>query len=89
MVNPRADELDEQFRDRWRTLLSVDELVDGVLSFMSDHSLLEKSYVIFTSDHGYHLGNYGLPYGKRMPYDTGTLQPLQSLQSGFSVEIHC
>ena len=67
--------MDEQFRNRWRTLLSVDELVDGVLSFMSDHSLLEKSYVIFTSDHGYHLGNYGLPYGKRMPYDTGTLQP--------------
>ena len=66
------DRVDDQFRQRWRTLLSVDELVDDVLNFMSDHSLLEKSYVIFTSDHGYHLGNYGLPYGKRMPYDTGT-----------------
>ena len=78
------DRVDDQFRERWRTLLSVDELVDGVMNFMSDHSLLEDSYVIFTSDHGYHLGNYGLPYGKRMPYDTGTYVTT----AFYSVEIH-
>ena len=66
------DKVDEIFRNRWRTLLSVDDLVDSVLGRLSSMSgLLEKTVVIFTSDHGYHLGNYGLPLDKRMPYDTG------------------
>jgi N-acetylglucosamine-6-sulfatase len=42
-----------------------------VLQSLSDSNLLEKTVVIFTSDHGYHMGNYGLPLDKRMPYDTG------------------
>jgi len=41
---------------RWRTLLSVDDLVEQVVKTLNDNKLLDNTYVIFMSDNGYHLG---------------------------------
>ena len=54
------------YRDRQRTLLSVDDLVENLLSKIPD---LDNTYVIFSSDHGYHLGQFGMPIEKRQPYE--------------------
>lgn len=41
---------------RWRTLLSVDDLVEKVVKKLEVRGELENTYVIFTSDNGYHTG---------------------------------
>ena len=54
------------YRERQRTLLSVDDLVENVLNKIPD---LDNTYVIFSSDHGYHLGQFGMTHDKRQLYE--------------------
>lgn len=42
---------------RWRTLLSVDDLVEKVVRKLEVRGELSNTYVIFTSDNGYHTGS--------------------------------
>jgi len=61
--------VDEVFRNRWRTLLSVDDLIEKVVHALTSYDLLENTYIMLTSDHGYHLGQFGMPLDKRLPYE--------------------
>ena len=38
--------------------------------------LLDNTYFVFTSDHGYHLGEFGMPIDKRQPYEFDIRVPL-------------
>ena len=61
MSNETAALVDEVFRNRWRTLLSVDDLVAKVHKALSGYGMLENTYFLITSDHGYHLGQVTPP----------------------------
>ncbi|XP_034251811.1 N-acetylglucosamine-6-sulfatase-like isoform X2 [Thrips palmi] len=67
--------IDENYRLRWRTLMSVDDMISSVIRAIDQIGLLEETYILVTSDNGYHLGHYGLPWDKRQPYDTDVRVP--------------
>lgn len=70
------DNLDTIFRMRWQSLLSVDNLVEDVVITLSNLGILNDTYIIFTSDNGFHIGQHAQPFDKRQPYETDINIPL-------------
>ena len=68
--------LDDRYRRRLRSLLAVDEMVASLIETLDAAGALENTYIVFTSDNGYHLGEHGLPLGKQSPYDESLRVPL-------------
>ncbi|GAB0091512.1 N-acetylglucosamine-6-sulfatase [Sergentomyia squamirostris] len=69
-------ELDEITRRRWQSLLAVDEMVRGIISELEESGIIENTFIVFTSDNGYHIGQFAQPYDKRQPYETDIRIPL-------------
>ncbi|KAK3873117.1 hypothetical protein Pcinc_016902 [Petrolisthes cinctipes] len=69
------NKVDDVYRNRLRTLLSVDQLVYEVVKSLEVQNLLDNTYIVFTSDNGYHLGQFSQPLDKREPYETDVRVP--------------
>jgi len=57
-----------------RTLLTVDDMMDSLLSWLAANGELDNTLVIFTSDQGYTWGEHGW-YNKMVPYTTSIQVP--------------
>lgn len=56
------------FTDRAATLLAVDEMIVEIVQTLEQAGQLEDTYIIFTSDNGFHMGEHAFSGGKGLPY---------------------
>lgn len=76
-LNPRDGErADHTWRDRVLATKAVDDLLGAVRAELAARGLDASTYVIFLSDNGLHLGEYGLRQGKMTPFDIDVRVPL-------------
>ena len=68
--------LDWVYQARAESLLSVDDLVGNLINTLTATNQLNNTYVVFTSDNGYHLGQFRLAGGKQSPYEEDVHLPL-------------
>lgn len=67
---------DHFYRQRLRALQAVDELVEGLVERLEKHGLLEDTYVVYSSDNGFHIGQHRLQPGKSCGYEEDVNVPL-------------
>lgn len=64
------------YRNRLRSMQAVDEMVEAVIATLRETGQLQNTYVIYTSDNGWHMGEHRLPAGKNTPYEEDIRLPL-------------
>jgi N-acetylglucosamine-6-sulfatase len=68
--------IDKKFRKRAQSLQAVDKLLGKLRDSLTRAHVADKTYVIFSSDNGFHLGEYRLKAGKQTAFDTDVRVPL-------------
>ncbi|KAL4981031.1 alkaline-phosphatase-like protein [Aspergillus desertorum] len=79
-----VDYLDEFQRCRLRALQAVDGMIDRLISRLDEAGVLDNTYIFFSTDNGYHLGQRAFRPGKNCGYKTDINVPLIVRGPGFS-----
>ncbi|KAI0436199.1 alkaline-phosphatase-like protein [Xylaria telfairii] len=71
-----VDYNDHYYRQRLRALQAVDEIVDGLVVRLEEYGILHNTYIVYSSDNGFHIGNHRLQPGKTCGYEEDINVPL-------------
>jgi N-acetylglucosamine-6-sulfatase len=69
-------EIDARHENRAESLQAVDELVEAVINKLHNVGALNTTYVVFTSDNGWHHGEHRIRLSKYQPYEESIRMPL-------------
>jgi N-acetylglucosamine-6-sulfatase len=69
-------QIDTLHEKRVESLQSVDELVEAVVGKLQNERVLDNTYIVFTSDNGFHHGEHRIKSGKETPYEESIRMPL-------------
>jgi N-acetylglucosamine-6-sulfatase len=69
-------EIDAHHEKRVESLQSVDDLVEAVVGKLQTVGALSTTYIVFTSDNGWHHGEHRIKSGKAKPYEESIRMPL-------------
>jgi N-acetylglucosamine-6-sulfatase len=64
------------YRKRLQSMLAVDEMIRQLVEALKESGELENTYLVFTSDNGFHLGQHRLTAGKWTAYEEDIRVPL-------------
>ena len=83
----QIDEMLKEYQARLRSMLSVEDLLRQTIATLQQTGELNNTYIFFTSDNGYHLGNHRLGLGKRAPYEEDIGVPLMVRGPGIPANV--
>ena len=64
-----VDYNDHYYRQRLRALQGVDELVDNLITRLEQSGKINNTFIIYTSDNGFHISQHRLPPGKTCGFE--------------------
>lgn len=67
--------IDRTYRRQLLSVASIDRHIRVVIRALRRTGQLDNTYLVFTSDHGYHMGNHRLRAGKNSAYVTDSRVP--------------
>lgn len=78
---PQQDEENVEYNDDWyrnrlRTLQVVDEMVESLISRLSEAGILENTYIFYSTDNGYSIGQHRRQPGKQCAFEEDINVPL-------------
>jgi len=76
LTQANMDMIDRDFRKRAQSVQAVDKMIGELEAAVAAIGQEKNTYVIFSSDNGYHMGEYRLRPGKMSAYDTDIHVPL-------------
>src|SRR5215212_1921814 len=76
-LNPdQIDFAESLYRKRLQSMLAVDEMIGKLVDTLKHSGELDNTYIFFTSDNGYHMGQHRLTAGKWTAYEEDIRVPL-------------
>jgi N-acetylglucosamine-6-sulfatase len=76
-LNPEQISLAEDlYRKRLQSMLAVDDMIGQLVDALRESGELDNTYLVFTSDNGFHLGTHRLTSGKWTAYEEDIRVPL-------------
>lgn len=75
MNSSAMDFADFVYQSRLQSLAGIDEIIEDVVAYLEDKGIIDNTYIIYTSDNGYHLGQHRVPGGKSLFYNEDTNIP--------------
>ncbi|MCX8102972.1 MAG: sulfatase-like hydrolase/transferase [Candidatus Bipolaricaulota bacterium] len=69
LTDRQIAQMQDFYRKRLQSLQAVDEMLASLIETLRAVGQLEKTYIFFTSDNGFHMGEHRLNSGKQTAYE--------------------
>jgi N-acetylglucosamine-6-sulfatase len=72
----QIDAMERLYPNRLRVMEGVDEMLEAVVSELRAQGELENTYIFFSSDNGFHMGQHRFTLGKETAYEEDIAVPM-------------
>ena len=69
LSSPQIKAMEEHYRARLRSLQAIDDMVETLVRTLEEGGQLQTTYIIYTSDNGFHMGEHRMIAGKTTAYE--------------------
>lgn len=76
LTQEQISRIENLHRNRLRSLLAVDDAIGSLVDALKQSDELDNTYIFFTSDNGFHMGEHRLEVGKWTAYEEDIRVPL-------------